>query len=113
MGEARLGRPATMTCDLTSRLDDEWMLEEAQPETRELLGSKVVRVEHVGTYACRTVAGRSSLSQHAFANAIDIAGMTLADGTRLTIGGDRPDTGRAARSCAASGAPPRRRSAWP
>lgn len=92
IGGARLGRPATMTCALADRLG-EWVREQVQPAADELLGGTVARIEHVGTYACRTVAGRSSLSRHAFANAIDVSGVTLADGRRVTVAGAWPDAG--------------------
>jgi hypothetical protein len=57
---------------------------------REHLGQEVVRVSHFGTYACRNVnhlaGGRRS--EHATANAIDIAGFVLADGQQVTVKGD-------------------------
>lgn len=40
---------------------------------------------HYGTYNCRTIAGTNTLSQHAYANAIDIAGVQTAGGQRYTI----------------------------
>jgi hypothetical protein len=63
------------------------------------LGQKVVGIEHLGTYACRNLYHRESgrRSEHATANAIDVAGFTLADGSRVTVEGDwAGDTGRAA-----------------
>jgi hypothetical protein len=48
---------------------------------------RVTRVEHVGTYACRNVYSRPQgrRSEHARANAIDITGFVLADGTRIGV----------------------------
>lgn len=40
---------------------------------------------HYGTYNCRTIAGTNSLSQHAYANAIDIAGVQTSGGQRYTV----------------------------
>lgn len=50
-------------------------------------GQRVSRVEHIGTYACRNVYNRAEgrRSQHASANAIDITGFVLADGTRIGV----------------------------
>ena len=48
----------------------------------------VVRVEHIGTYACRNVYNRGRLSEHARANAIDITAFVLADGTRVSVAKD-------------------------
>ncbi len=51
-----------------------------QPAARKHFNAEVVRVEHLGTFACRKVNnGREStrMSQHAAANAIDITGFVL------------------------------------
>lgn len=44
-----------------------------------------VALTHYGTYNCRPIAGTSHLSRHAFADAIDIAGFILDDGTLYTV----------------------------
>jgi hypothetical protein len=54
---------------------------------RQILGSPVVSIQTMGSYVCRNVAGSSRRSAHATANAIDIAGFTLADGRRITVAG--------------------------
>ncbi len=55
---------------------------------RQELGSRLVRIETMGSYNCRSVAGSDRLSAHARAAAIDISGFVLADGRRITILGD-------------------------
>lgn len=72
-----------------------WEWNVVQPEAQRLLGQPVVRFEHFGSYNCRRIAGRDARfwSQHARANALDIAGFVLADGSRMTIAGDWSDTG--------------------
>ncbi len=57
------------------------------PEAGRLLGSAPVRLEHYGSYACRNVYGRSEgrRSQHATADALDVAGVVLEDGRRITV----------------------------
>lgn len=75
---------ATMTCDLAVR----WGMFERhalQPAALRHFGERVARIEHIGTFACRTIAGRDRLSEHARANAIDIAAFILADGRRISI----------------------------
>lgn len=53
---------------------------------------------HYGTYNCRVIAGTTTLSEHAYANAIDIAGFELANGAQYTVlddwedGDTTPDT---------------------
>jgi hypothetical protein len=58
-----------------------------QQAARKHMRQEVVRVDHFGTYACRNlyhqVSGRRS--EHATANAIDIAGVVLADGTTISV----------------------------
>jgi hypothetical protein len=52
------------------------------------MGSAVVTIEHLGTFACRPIVGAGTtteLSQHASANAIDIAGFVFANGTKVTV----------------------------
>ena len=55
---------------------------------RQILGSPLVRIETMGSYSCRNVAGTSRLSTHATANAVDIAGFRLADGRRILVATD-------------------------
>ena len=55
---------------------------------RQVLGSPVARIETMGSYSCRNVAGTGRLSAHATAEAIDVAGFVLADGRRVSVLGD-------------------------
>jgi hypothetical protein len=84
-----LSRSFTATCPLTVA----WALFERHvlaPAAREHLGQDVIRVVHFGTYACRNINHRAGgrRSEHATANAIDIAGFVLADGGQITVKGD-------------------------
>jgi hypothetical protein len=51
--------------------------------------ASISRIETMGSYSCRKVNGVASnrLSEHAFANAIDVSGFTLTDGRRITLEG--------------------------
>ena len=40
---------------------------------------------HMGTYNCRVISGTNTLSEHSFANAIDIYGFQMADGDYYTL----------------------------
>lgn len=64
-----------------------WDRHGLRPAAREELGQRVTRVEHYGTYACRNMYNRAEArrSEHAFANALDVAGFRLADGSQATI----------------------------
>jgi len=64
-----------------------WVRQGVQPAARSHLGSTVRAIEHYGTENCRRIGGGESgrWSQHATANAIDIAGFVLSDGRRITV----------------------------
>lgn len=79
----------TVTCPLAVT----WLMferQELQPLAQKHFASELQRVEHFGSFACRNIYHRESArrSQHAFANAFDVAGFRFADGTRVTVLGD-------------------------
>lgn len=76
-----------------------WEWHVVQPAALRHFGSKVAVVEHFGSYSCRRLYGRSqgAWSEHATANAVDIAGFRLADGRRITVLGDWEGGGAKAR----------------
>lgn len=67
-----------------------WEWQVVQPAAQKHFGSPVARIENFGSYNCRRLYGRDSgaFSEHATANAIDIAAFVLADGRRVSIVGD-------------------------
>lgn len=52
---------------------------------RQMLGSRLIRIETFGSYSCRNVAGSARPSAHASARAIDVSAFVLADGRRITV----------------------------
>lgn len=52
---------------------------------QQILGSPLQRIETMGSYACRNVAGSQRRSAHATAGAIDVAAFVLEDGRRISI----------------------------
>jgi hypothetical protein len=64
-----------------------WQTQVLQPLSQSVFGKSVSRIEHLGSYSCRRLYGRSSgaWSEHATANAIDISGFVLSDGTHVSI----------------------------
>jgi hypothetical protein len=54
-------------------------------EAKRHLGQKVARIEQGGTYNCRRMARFDLVSEHSYANAIDIRSVTLENGRKLTI----------------------------
>ena len=72
-----------------------WERHKLQPLAQEIFGKHVTGVETFGTYACRNVYGREHgrRSQHATANAIDVAGFSLEGGGRISVLRDWKDEG--------------------
>lgn len=64
-----------------------------QTEARAAFGRPVTRIDHLGTYVCRNVAGGTVASQHAFGNAIDVSGFVLQGGRRVSVARDFPRGG--------------------
>ena len=60
-------------------------IREINLRAEEILGQKIKTILHYDTYSCRTIAGSSRLSEHAFANAWDVSGFILADGSRVSV----------------------------
>jgi len=64
-----------------------WEWHVVQPAAQRHLGRAVAGIDHFGSYGCRRLYGRDTgaWSEHARANAIDIAGFTLAGGRRISV----------------------------
>ncbi len=75
-----------MTCPLASSFTD-WARFAVVPAAKKYLGSEVVKIETMGTFNCRAIAGSRSgrLSEHAFANAVDVSAFVLRDGRRVSV----------------------------
>ena len=89
-------RPANvgMSCPVAAAVAM-WDWNVVQPAALRRFGSKVTVIEHFGSYNCRRMYGRQegAWSEHSRANALDIAGFRLEDGTRISIVGDWDDKG--------------------
>lgn len=87
-----------VTCELVAAAAL-WLGHVVQPAAQEILGVKVVAVQHLGGYSCRNIKGSlqwaGMRSEHAKANALDITGFTLAGGRHVSIArhwsGDGPE----------------------
>lgn len=77
------GRPL-LTCPMAAA----WTVYGRQvldPAAQAHFGSGIARVRHLGTLSCRNVRGGSRRSQHASANAIDLAALRLDDGREVSV----------------------------
>jgi hypothetical protein len=73
-----------VTCALADRFAG-WARFGVDRAARQILGSPLARIETMGSYNCRNVAGTEHRSAHATGNAIDVSGFVLADGQRITV----------------------------
>jgi hypothetical protein len=89
--------PAMLNCAMVASLST-WIEKTLQPAAQELLGSPVVRIRNYSGYVCRnrigTVFHADRLSEHALANAIDIAAFVTADGRTVDVLGQWGPTAR-------------------
>ncbi|MGB7372392.1 extensin family protein [Erythrobacter sp.] len=74
-------------CALARTFSD-WARFGVDRAARQMLGSGLSRVETMGSYSCRNIAGSNRRSAHAEAAAIDVSGFVLEDGRRITLAGD-------------------------
>jgi hypothetical protein len=83
--------PATLSCPMADVLG-EWLRDTVQPEAKKLFGSTVIKIQNASSYVCRNRygGGTTPLSEHALANALDVAEFVLANGERITILNDWP-----------------------
>ncbi|MFL0412687.1 extensin family protein [Sphingomonas sp. 179-I 2A4 NHS] len=63
----------------------QWARNAVGPAAYQILGSELTKIESMGSYNCRNVAGTARRSGHSIANAIDIGAFQLKDGRRITI----------------------------
>lgn len=86
MMPAAVTPPATLACPLVSALD-RWVRDGVQPAALRWFGSPVAEIKQIGSYSCREMvgSGTSTVSEHAFGDALDVAAFTLADGRRITV----------------------------
>lgn len=73
------------TCGMTAALY--WFEQEVDLLAVFHTGARIAQIQHYGTYACRNVNSRETgrRSQHATANAIDIAGFKFSDGSSASV----------------------------
>ncbi|PEQ12025.1 extensin [Novosphingobium sp. PC22D] len=84
MGEFTLTNLGPVTCEVASAFAG-WARFGVDRAARQILGSPLARIETMGSYNCRTVAGTSRLSGHAKGNAIDVGAFVLEDGRRVSV----------------------------
>jgi hypothetical protein len=91
-----------MTCPVAAGLLI-WKRHGLDPLAERVVGAPITKISHRGTYNCRRQRGNGSSmpSEHATANAIDIAGFTFADGSTIALPGGWTGMDGASRKSAA------------
>ena len=87
-GRVGVTPPATIGCPLTAAID-RWVNTAVQPAAYRFFGRPVVEIKQIASYGCRGRNGDrfGAISEHAFGNALDIAGFRLAGGDEITVVG--------------------------
>jgi hypothetical protein len=83
---SRVGKSFSLSCRAAVSLAL-WEHHVLEPAAQRHFGQKVATLEHFGSYSCRNVYGRANAtrSQHATAEALDVAGFVLEDGQRIRV----------------------------
>jgi hypothetical protein len=78
--------PAVVNCRLAAKLH-QWVKETLQPTAQEVLGTHVKAIANASAYTCRQRIGNPNerLSEHSFANALDISAFVTADGRSIAL----------------------------
>jgi hypothetical protein len=81
--------PGIFTCDMVEALHG-WIGNSVVPASRQHLKKQLVTINNASAYVCRRRNGLASgkLSEHAKANALDLASLTFDDGSTINIKGD-------------------------
>ncbi|WP_129644386.1 extensin-like domain-containing protein [Peristeroidobacter agariperforans] len=83
---SRVSKPFSLSCRAAVSLAL-WERHVLAPAAQKYFGQNVATLEHFGSYSCRNVYGRANAtrSQHATAEALDVAGFVLEDGQRIRV----------------------------
>jgi len=87
-GRVALSPPAALRCPMIPQIDS-WVRDVVEPAARFHLGQRLTEVKVMASYSCRpmnSVEG-AAISEHAYANAVDIGGFKLANGETISVQG--------------------------
>jgi hypothetical protein len=85
-GRVRLKPAATLRCPMVPAVDH-WVRTVVEPAAEHFFRQPVVELKVAASYACRPMNHQSGgrLSEHGFANALDVSAFHLADGRVVTV----------------------------
>lgn len=85
-GRVKLDPPALLRCPMIPQVDH-WVTTDVAPAAQYYFGQPLVGLKIAASYSCRpqnNVSG-AKLSEHGYANALDVAGFVLADGRTIAV----------------------------
>jgi len=88
VAQIRIDPPATVNCEFAAALNS-WFTQSVQPQAKKQLGASVIGIRNASSYACRrrNNAKTGKLSEHARANALDIAAFDFSKTAQVTVAG--------------------------
>src|SRR5271154_1904103 len=83
-GAIAVDKVLTIDCPMIPALEA-WLNDIVEPDAQARFGQRVAALNVFGAYSCRGIDNipGAQLSEHAFGNAVDVAGFTLADGREI------------------------------
>ncbi len=86
VGTATIRPAATTSCPMAANLAS-WFSQSVQPLALKYFGNKVRQIRNVSSYVCRNRYGDTNtrISEHAYANALDIAHFELQGGEKISV----------------------------
>ena len=93
-GSIAVDKTLTIDCPMIPALEA-WLNAIVEPDAQARFGQRVATVNVFGAYSCRGIDNMpgARLSEHAFGNAVDVAGFTLADGRKIDLVHDWKNAG--------------------
>lgn len=82
-GKIRYNSAPVLTCRMALALGGFELL--AQAEAQRHFGERVTRITQLGSYSCRKMVRFDFVSEHSYANALDIRELRLASGRRVSV----------------------------
>lgn len=82
----KISPPAKVNCKLAKALH-EWLTKKVQPAAEKYFQSKIVKIRNLASYSCRNRYSNplKKISEHAYANALDIASFVTADNRKIDL----------------------------
>lgn len=82
----KISPAATLNCNYTAMFA-KWVKNKLQPLAKKHFNSRVKMIHNMSSYSCRRRYNGTTtkISEHALANALDIGGLTLANGTVVSV----------------------------